>query len=115
MVVRTPGGGVSVGNEAVIHATFAAIGETPHRGGGAEDVIWSRDETGHFYSSHRCCDRSAHGVDDIHGPATGKHLRYWLVADCAARDEVIDDEWLVRDGGGLVDSSAGSPRRSRGT
>ena len=101
VVVRRPGG-VTVGVDDVIRETYEAISQTPDRGPGAEDVIWSRDGTGHFHSSHRCCDRSVHGVDDVFGPATGTRLRYWLVADCAARDEVINDEWLVSDTGGLV-------------
>ena len=109
VVVRRPGG-VTVGVDGVIRETYEAISQTPVRGPGAEDVIWSRDETGHFYSSHRCCDRSVHGVDDVFGPATGTRLRYWLVADCAARDEVIDDEWLVSDTGGLVRQLGWEPR-----
>ena len=109
VVVRRPGG-VSVGVDQVIRETYEAVAQTPARGAGAEDVIWSRDGTGHFYSSHRCCDRSVHGVGDVHGAATGKHLRYWLVADCAARDDVIDDEWLVSDRGGLVRQLGWEPR-----
>ena len=101
VIVRRPSG-VTRGVEGVIRETYEAVSQTPDRGAGAEDVIWSRDGTGHFHSSHRCCDRSLHGVDDVHGTATNKRLRYWLVADCAARDDVIDDEWLVSDTGGLV-------------
>ncbi len=113
IIVRTPGG-VSVGNEATIRSTIGTIGQFPHRGGGAEDVIWSRDQTGHFYSSHRVCDRSVHDRDDIHGPATGRKLRYWIIADCAARDDVIDDEWLVRDNGALVRQLGWQPQAFAG-
>ena len=101
VIVRRPSG-VTRGVEDVIRETFQAVAQTTDRGAGAEDVIWSRDATGHFHSSHRCCDRSLHGVDDVYGAATNRRLRYWLVADCAARDDVIDDEWLVSDTGGLV-------------
>lgn len=109
IIVRTPGG-VTRGNGPVIRATIEAIGQTPHRSAGAEDVIWSRDETGHYYSSHRVCDWSVHNRDGVFGPATGRDLRYWIIADCAVRDEVIDDEWLVRDGGGLVRALDWHPR-----
>ncbi|MGR3485240.1 MAG: ester cyclase [Paracoccaceae bacterium] len=101
VIVRRPSG-VTIGVENVIRETYEAVAQTPVRGAGAEDVIWSRDGTGHFHSSHRCCDRSVHGVDDMHGPATGTQLRYWLVADCAARDDVIDDEWLISDTGAVT-------------
>ncbi len=109
IIVRRPSG-VSTGLEKVIVDTYAAVAQTPARGAGAEDVIWSCDASGHFHSSHRCCDRSVHSVDDIYGPATGTHLRYWLVADCAARGEVIDDEWLVSDTGGLARQLGWEPK-----
>lgn len=109
IVVRTPGG-VSVGVEATIAATYETIGRAPHRTSGAEDVIWSCDETGHFYSSHRNVDVMVHDRDDIHGPATNKKIWYWIIADCAARDDVIDDEWLIRDSGGVVRQLGWDPR-----
>ena len=109
VIVRRPSG-VTRGVDQVIRETYEAVSQTPDRGAGAEDVIWSRDETGHFHSSHRCCDRSVHGVDDVFGKATNTRLRYWLVADCAAQDGVIDDEWLVSDTGGLVRQLGWQPR-----
>ncbi|MGR3492237.1 MAG: ester cyclase [Shimia sp.] len=109
IIVRRPSG-ITRGVEAVIRETCEAISQTPVRGAGAEDVIWYRDDTGHFHSSHRCCDRSVHGVDDIYGPATGTRLRYWLIADCAARDDVIDDEWLVSDTGAVARQLGWDPR-----
>lgn len=109
IVVRTPGG-ISTGVEAVIQATYASIGNAPHRTAGAEDVIWSVDERGHFYSSHRVCDYFLHDKEDAFGPATGKKVWYWIVADCAARDDMIDDEWLVRDSGGIARGLGWDPR-----
>lgn len=101
VIVRTPGG-ISQGVDAVIKATYESIGRAPRRAPGAEDVIWSRNETGYYYSSHRVCDVLCHTQDDMYGPASGKKLWYWIIADCAARNDRIDDEWLVRDTGGLV-------------
>ena len=109
VIVRRPSG-VTRGVEAVIRETYAGVAETTDRGAGAEDVIWSHDGTGHFHSSHRCCDRSVHRVDDAYGPATNKALRYWLVADCAARDGRIDDEWLVSDTGSVARQLGWEPR-----
>lgn len=109
IVVRTPGA-VTVGVDATIHATYEAIGSAPYRTAGAEDVIWSEDETGHFYSSHRVCDVMVHDQDSVYGPATGKTAWYWIIADCAARDDVIDDEWLIRDSGGVVRQLGWEPR-----
>lgn len=109
VIVRTPDG-VTTGVQAVIDATFASIGKAPHRTAGAEDVIWSVDDTGHFYSSHRVCDYIVHDTDDAYGPATGNKVWYWIIADCAARDDMIDDEWLIRDGGGIARGLGWHPR-----
>ena len=50
--VRSPDGCV-VGNEAVIAATSATLEEFPDRQLLGEDVIWSEDGQGGFFSSHR--------------------------------------------------------------
>ncbi len=109
VIVRRPSG-IIEGVEAVVRDTFEACAQTTDRGEGAEDVIWTADETGHHYSSHRCCDRSVHATDDVYGPATGTHLRYWLAADCAVRGVRIDDEWLVSDRGAIARQLGWEPR-----
>lgn len=109
IVVRTPGA-VSVGVDATIRATYEAIGSAPYRTAGAEDVIWSVDATGHYYSSHRVCDVLVHDRDSAYGPASGKKVWYWIIADCAARNDTIDDEWLIRDTGGVVRQLGWTPR-----
>ncbi len=99
--VRTPLG-VSRGNEAVIASTMATLNEFPDRQLLAEDVIYSHDETHGFLSSHRIISTGTHLADGAFGPATGKSFQVRVIADCAARDETIYDEWLVRDNGGIV-------------
>ena len=99
--VRSPSG-VVVGNEAVIAATLATLAEFPDRQLFAEDVIWSGDEVSGFLSSHRIISTATHGAEGVFGPATGKRLRYRVVADCAAKDNQIYDEWLIRDQGAIV-------------
>ena len=98
--VRSPMG-VSIGNQAVIAATMATINEFPDRELLAEDVIWSEHETG-LLSSHRLLTHGTHSHDGQFGPATGKRWSIRVIADCAAKDDVIFDEWLVRDYGGCV-------------
>ncbi|MBE9638837.1 ester cyclase [Salipiger mangrovisoli] len=107
--VRTPMG-VSVGNQPVIAATMATCHEFPDRQIYTEDVIWSQDESGHFLSSHRLCTTSTHLRDGLFGPATGKAFKVNVIADCAARENAIDDEWLVRDYGGIVAQLGMEPR-----
>jgi predicted ester cyclase len=101
IVVRTPAS-VTVGNEGVIAATMATLAEFPDRTLYGEDVIWSgTPETG-MLSSHRLHSTATHAAAGVYGPATGRRLRYRIIADCHAKDGVIDDEWLIRDQGAIV-------------
>ncbi|MDE0319906.1 MAG: ester cyclase [Acidimicrobiaceae bacterium] len=101
VVVRSPGG-VVVGNQSVIAATLATLAEFPDRQLLGEDVIWCSDDDGGFLSSHRILSTATHLGDGIYGPATGTRLKYRIIADCAARDGQIYDEWLIRDQGAIV-------------
>ncbi len=101
IVVRTPAG-VSVGNKGVIGATMATLAEFPDRVLLGEDVIWSGDEDSGFLSSHRILSTATHMHDGIYGKATGTKLTYRILADCAAKENTIYDEWLIRDQGAVV-------------
>ncbi len=102
VIVRTPMG-VSVGNQASMNATMAVLSELPDRQLLGEDVIWSGSpENGDLLSSHRLLSTATHGRDGLYGPASGKQLRYRIIADCAAKDDTIYDEWLIRDNGALA-------------
>ncbi|MCC7319695.1 MAG: ester cyclase [Rubellimicrobium sp.] len=101
IVVRSPASVVR-GNQGVIGATMATLAEFPDRTLLGEDVIWSgTPETG-MLSSHRLLSTATHLGDGAYGPATGRRLRYRILADCHARDNRIDDEWLIRDQGAIV-------------
>ena len=109
IVVRTPMG-VSRGNQGVIAATMATCHEFPDRALYADDVIWSGDAETGFLSSHRLLTTATHARDGQFGPATGRRFRVYVIADCAARNGMIDDEWLVRDYGGIVRQLGLEPR-----
>jgi predicted ester cyclase len=107
--VRMPMG-LTIGREAVIRATTAALAEFPDRSLLGEDVIWSGDLKGGFLSSHRLMCSMTQTRDGVYGPATGKCVRYRVIADCAARDDMIFDEWLVRDQGAIVRQLGWDPK-----
>lgn len=109
ILVRSPMG-IQRGNAAVIASTMATIHEFPDRQLYAEDVIWSGDADAGFLSSHRLITTATHTRDGAFGPATGRHWQVRVIADCAARNDVIDDEWLVRDYGGIVRQLGMEPR-----
>ena len=99
--VRSPMG-IQRGNEAVKAATMATINEFPDRELLGEDVIYSDDPEHGLLSSHRLLTKATHLRDGQFGKATGKHWVVRVIADCAAKDDTIYDEWLVRDYGGIV-------------
>ena len=101
IVVRSPASLV-VGNEAVIAATLATQAEFPDRVLLGEDVIWSGSPEEGMLSSHRILSTATHTGDGAYGKASGRRLRYRTIADCHARDNRIDDEWLIRDQGAVV-------------
>lgn len=102
IVVRSPASVVR-GNTGVIAATLATLAEFPDRQLFGEDVIWSGSaETGDLLSSHRIISTATHTRPGLYGAPTGKTLRYRIIADCAARNDQIYDEWLVRDQGAIV-------------
>jgi hypothetical protein len=109
IVVRSPAS-VVVGNQGVIAATMATLAEFPDRTLYGEDVIWSgTPETG-MLSSHRLLSTATHSGDGAYGRATGKPLRYRILADCHARGNLIDDEWLIRDQGAIVRQMGWDPQ-----
>ncbi len=101
ITVRSPAGIVK-GNTGVIAATMATLAEFPDRQLLGEDVIWSDDGSGGFLSSHRILSTATHLGDGAYGAATGTSFRYRIIADCAARNNQIYDEWLIRDQGAIV-------------
>ena len=101
IVVRSPGS-VVIGNQNVIGATMATLAEFPDRRLLGEDVIWSGTPEEGMLSSHRILSTATHMNDGMYGAATGKALRYRIMADCHAINNQINDEWLIRDQGAIV-------------
>ncbi|MEM7723655.1 MAG: ester cyclase [Pseudomonadota bacterium] len=109
IVVRSPAS-VVVGNQGVIAATMATLAEFPDRVLLGEDVIWSGSPEDGMLSSHRIVSQATHAGDGVYGAATGKRLQYRIIADCHAKDNTIDDEWLIRDQGAIVRQMGWEPR-----
>lgn len=93
---------VSIGNKKTINGTLATLAEFPDRQLTGEDVIWSGNEDEGFLSSHRILTMGTHTCGGYFGPATGKKFIIRAIADCAAINGRINDEWLIRDTAGLL-------------
>lgn len=108
VVVRSPSG-VTRGSQAVVDSTYATLAEFPDRQLLGEDVLTCIGESDQF-SSHRIFSTATHGGSGYFGSPTGKSLRYRVIADCAVRDGIIFDEWLVRDFGAITRQMGITPR-----
>ena len=109
IVVRSPAS-IVVGNQGVIAATMATLAEFPDRVLLGEDVIWSGTPEDGMLSSHRIISQATHGGDGVYGAATGKRLQYRILADCHAKNNTIDDEWLIRDQTAIVKQLGWEPK-----
>lgn len=103
--------GLMVGNQSVIAGTLATLAEFPDRQLFGEDVIWSGSESEGYLSSHRLMTTGTHTGHGYFGKATGKKYSARAIADCAVKDSVIYDEWLIRDTALIVKQLGMKPKR----
>ncbi|GMV45646.1 MAG: hypothetical protein AMXMBFR66_10440 [Pseudomonadota bacterium] len=90
--------GPSCGLDNVVQGTLGTLAAYADRQVIAEDVVWSEDRPGLFYSSHRITSRSTlEGSDPLYGDACGSAQMATTVADCMVRENLIVEEWLFRD------------------
>lgn len=102
--------GIGVGRQAVINGTLATLAEFPDRKLLGEDVIWSGTPEDGMLSSHRLFCTATHNGHGSFGAPTGRKVTFRAIADCHAKDNMIDDEWLVRDQGAICRQMGWEPR-----
>ena len=96
ILLRAPTGFTN-SNRGVTAQTLQTLHQFPNRQLVGEDVIWTGYDDGTFLSSHRLTSVMTHTGDGILGRATGKRVRSRIITDCWVRDQVVVEEWLVRD------------------
>lgn len=90
--------GPASGLDAVTQGTVGTLAAYADRVVIGEDVVWSEDAPGTYYSSHRITSRSTHGGDEAWvGPASMRGTGVACIADCKVIANRIVEEWLVRD------------------
>lgn len=96
MEIHTSGGTI-YGRDAVLAGTIATLAAYPDRRLYGDEVIWGGDDKVGFYSSHRLTHAGTNRGWSLYGPPTGNKVKYQAIADCFARNNMIVEEWLVRD------------------
>jgi predicted ester cyclase len=89
--------GTVCGVEPVIEGTRAVLAAFPDRTLVGEAVIWAGDEEEGYLSSHRITSHATHLGANEYGPPTGRRIDFTTIADCLCRENLIIEEWLVRD------------------
>lgn len=89
--------GLAADNKDVLGQTLATLHQFPDRQLVGEDVIWTAYPDGSFLSSHRLISVMRHTGDGSYGRATGRTVKTRIIADCWVVNQVVTEEWLVRD------------------
>jgi len=96
MRIHTSDGDI-YGREKVIESTIQALAAFPDRRLYGDEVIWTGDEHNGYYTSHRLTHEGHNWGHTNYGPPTGRKISYRAIADCHVVENVIIEEWLVRD------------------
>ena len=89
--------GPAFGMGGVIASTARTLSAFPDRTLTGEAVIWSDEGDATYLSSHRITSTATNlGASEL-GPATGKRITFTTIADCLCKENLIIEEWLVRD------------------
>jgi predicted ester cyclase len=83
--------------EKVIENTIQALAAVPDLRLVGDEVIWTADDRHGFYTSHRLTHEGHNWGHTNYGPPTGRSVSYRAIADCHVVNNVIIEEWLVRD------------------
>ncbi len=90
--------GESYGFDAVISNSVQKFAAFPNAGAGlGEDVIWEQRGENGFISSHRLLKAGTHTGFSGYGSPTGRSFLSRSIAHCLVQDNLIVEEWLVRD------------------
>ncbi|MEL6830682.1 MAG: ester cyclase [Pseudomonadota bacterium] len=108
--IHTMAGDIS-GAQTVVDNTWATLSAFPDRRLDADNVIWSDEGDGAFYSSHLISSKMTNEGPSEYGPATGERIRVLTIADCLCKDNRVIEEWLVRDNLAAVQQLGFDPQR----
>ena len=89
--------GTIYGREAVFASTIEAMAAYPDRRLYGHEVIWGGDDKKGLYSSHRLMHEGTNRGWSKYGPPTGKRVQYAAIADCFCKQNMVVEEWVVRD------------------
>ena len=87
--------GAHYGVERVVEGTVQGIHAFPDTRSYADEVIWAGNDEQGFVTSHRYITTGHHLAPWRWGPATGRRVDMWGIANCVIRDNEIFEEWVL--------------------
>jgi hypothetical protein len=87
--------GPNYGVERVVEGTVASLHAFPDTRSFADEVIWAGDDRQGFVTSHRYITTGHHLGPWRWGPATGRKVNMWGIANCVVRENEIFEEWVL--------------------
>jgi predicted ester cyclase len=87
--------GATIGVERIVTGTINTINAFPDATHWADDVIWAGDDEEGFVTSHRYVGTAHHLGAWRYGPATGRKVNLWGIANCVIRENEIYEEWVL--------------------
>lgn len=88
--------------EDIVANTMQSVSATADGESHHLNVAWSGDDAQGFYTSHLGYSRSTNSGPTMFGPATGRRIGRFFIADCISKNNLIHTEWLMRDNGAAV-------------
>lgn len=85
------------GRDGVVAATLEWLAAFPERRVYADDVIWAGNEDDGFHTSHLVTSVGYNRGYTMYGPPTNKKVLVRAIANCLAKENMIFEEWLLRD------------------
>ncbi len=88
-------GGPRQGIEPMVAGTIQRISAFPDMRHYADEVIWAGNDEQGFVTSHRALNIGHHTGNWRWGPATGRKVNSWVIANCVVADNEIHEEWVL--------------------
>lgn len=87
--------GAKYGVERVVIGTMQGIHAFPDTRSYADEIIWAGDDDQGFVTSHRYITTGHNLGPSSWGPATGRKVNLWGIANCVVRENEIIEEWVL--------------------
>jgi predicted ester cyclase len=100
-VVHTPYG-ITYGREQMLTDSIITLSAFSDRQSFADEVIWTGNDEEGFHTSHRVIHLARNTGYSVYGPPTGRKIKHLGIANCFVQENMIHEEWLVRDALAMV-------------